>query len=341
MMPIKFDCDQIFQALKDGLIVIDRNFNIVYFNRAFSIMSGISEKKLIGSKCYDLFPGPLCQNSNCPIAKIGKGVEQLSYDGDKHCMSGKHISCVVKASPLRDEEGKTVGIVETITDVSLLKQTQQELFESRERLRKAMGGIIQAMSLTIEKRDPYTAGHQRRVAKLCRAIGTELGLDWERIQGLRMAAAIHDLGKIHVPAAILNKPGKLSNHELGIIRQHSQTAYEILKGIDFPWPLAEAIYQHHERLDGSGYPRGLKSDEIILESRILAVADVVESMSSFRPYRKELGMEKAIAELKSKSGILYDPEIVKICLEILIEYGFDFKTKFRKKDSSSPGISAT
>jgi PAS domain S-box-containing protein len=340
-MTIKFDCNQIFQALKDGLIVIDRNFNIVYVNRAFSIMSGISEEELIGSKCYDLFSGPFCQNDTCPMTKITNDVEQILYDGDKHCKAGKNISCVFKASPLRDEEGRLVGIVETITDVSLLKKTQQELFESRERLRKAMGGIIQAMSLTIEKRDPYTAGHQRRVAKLCRAIGTELGLDWERIQGLRMAAAIHDLGKIHVPAAILNKPGKLSDHELGIIRQHPQTAYEILKGIDFPWPLAEAIYQHHERLDGSGYPRGLRGDEIILEARILAVADVVESMSSFRPYRKELGMEKAIAELRSKSGILYDPEIVKICLEIFTLHGFDFKTKFRKHRQSSGEISAT
>jgi PAS domain S-box-containing protein len=334
-MPIKFDCDQIFQALKDGLIVIDRNFNIVYVNKAFSIMSGISEEELFGRKCYDLFPGPLCHNDNCPAAQISNGVEQLTYDGDKHCKTGRHISCVVKASPLRDEEGKLVGIVETITDVSILKQTQQELFESRERLRKAMGGIIQAMSLTIEKRDPYTAGHQRRVAKLCRAIGTELGLDWERIQGLRMAAAIHDLGKIHVPAAILNKPGKLSGHELGIIRQHPQTAYEILKGIDFPWPLAEAIYQHHERLDGSGYPRGLKGDEIILEARILAVADLIESMSSFRPYRQQLGMEKAIAELRNKSGILYDSEVAKICLELFTLHGFNFKTKFRKQDSSS------
>lgn len=334
-MEFQLDCHQIFEALKDGLIVIDRNFNIIYVNKAFSTMSDLSENELVGKKCYDLFPGNLCHQEKCPLVQITNGVEKISYDGENHCKVGKGISCVVKASVIRDEQGRPAGIVETVTDVSILKKTEQELFESRERLRKAMGGIIQAMSLTIEKRDPYTAGHQRRVAKLCRAIGTELGLDWERIQGLRMAAAIHDLGKIHVPAAILNKPGKLTDHELGIIRQHPQTAYEILKGIDFPWPLAEAIYQHHERLDGSGYPRGLKGDEVILEARILAVADVVESMSSFRPYRKEIGVEKALLELKNKSGILYDPEVVKICLNLFVKNGFDFKSKFRKPRFSS------
>ena len=187
------------------------------------------------------------------------------------------------------------------------------------------------MSLTIEKRDPYTAGHQRRVAKLCRAIGTELGLDWECIQGLRMAAAIHDLGKIHIPAAILNKPGRLSEHEMAIIRQHAQTAYEILKNIDFPWPIAEAIYQHHERLDGSGYPRGLSGDDILLEARILSVADVAEAISSFRPYRQALGTETAMAELRRGRGTLFDPDIVDICLELFEVKGFDFNVKFFKR----------
>jgi len=332
-MTITFDCNQVFQALKDGLIVIDRNFNIIKVNRTFSIMAGIAETESVGKKCYDLFAGPLCHNAKCPMIQIENGAEQMTFDGNQHCKVFKNMSYVVKICPYRDNEGKVAGMVETIADVSLLKKTQQELFESRERLRKAMGGIIQAMSLTIEKRDPYTAGHQRRVAKLCRAIGTEFGLDWERIQGLRMAAAIHDLGKIHVPAAILNKPGKLSDHELGIIRQHPQTAFEILKNIDFPWPLAEAIYQHHERLNGSGYPRGLKGDEIILEARILAVADVVESMSTFRPYRKELGIEKAILELQNNSGILYDSEVVNICMELITTHGFNSKTKFRKQPS--------
>jgi HD-GYP domain-containing protein (c-di-GMP phosphodiesterase class II) len=190
-----------------------------------------------------------------------------------------------------------------------------------------MGAIIHAISTTIEKRDPYTAGHQRRVTKLCRAIATHMDFDWERIQGLRMAAAIHDLGKINVPSAILNKPGPISEHELAIIQMHPHTAYEILKDIQFPWPLAETIYQHHERLDGSGYPRQLNGESILLEARILAVADVVESITSFRPYRPELGMEAALAEIESNKGVLYDFSVVEICVALVKRHGFDFETK--------------
>jgi HD-GYP domain-containing protein (c-di-GMP phosphodiesterase class II) len=206
-------------------------------------------------------------------------------------------------------------------------------------MRKTMGAVIQAISLTIEKRDPYTAGHQRRVAKLCRAIATEMGFTWGRIQGLRMAAAIHDLGKIHVPAAILNKPGPMTDHEMAIIRQHPQTAYEILKGIQFPWPIAETIYQHHERLDGSGYPRGLKEDEIIMEARILGVADVVESIYSFRPYRPSRGPEAAREELINGRGTLYDSRVVDVCERLIYTKGFDFETKtwqrYRKNDETA------
>jgi HD-GYP domain-containing protein (c-di-GMP phosphodiesterase class II) len=204
---------------------------------------------------------------------------------------------------------------------------KQALSRSHDRLRKNMGAIIQAMSTTIEKRDPYTAGHQRRVAKLCRAIATQLGFSWERIQGLRMAAAIHDLGKINIPSAILNKPGPISEHELAIIQMHPRTAYEILKDIQFPWPLAETIYQHHERLDGSGYPRHLKMDQILLEARILAVADVVESIASFRPYRPQLGLEAAIDEIQAHKGVLYDASVVEICTALISQQGFDVETK--------------
>ena len=200
-----------------------------------------------------------------------------------------------------------------------LKTAQAELQQSSDRLRKTMGGIIQAMSLTIEKRDPYTAGHQRRVTKLCRAIATTMGFSWERIQGFRMAAVIHDLGKIQVPAAILSKPGQLTENEFGIIKTHPQVGFDILKGIEFAWPIAQIVYQHHERMDGSGYPRGLCGEEILPEARILAVADVVEAMSSHRPYRPALGLKKAIAEIRSQKGVLYDTDVVEACLKVLAE----------------------
>ncbi len=200
-----------------------------------------------------------------------------------------------------------------------LKAAQAELQESSDRLRKTMGGIIQAMSLTIEKRDPYTAGHQRRVTRLCRVIATIMGFSWERIQGFRMAAVIHDLGKIQVPAEILSKPGKLTENEFGIIKTHPQIGFDILKGIEFSWPIAQIVYQHHERMDGSGYPRGLAGEDILSEARILAVADVVEAMSSHRPYRPALGPERAIDEIRQQRGILYDAEAVDACLKAIDE----------------------
>jgi HD-GYP domain-containing protein (c-di-GMP phosphodiesterase class II) len=200
-----------------------------------------------------------------------------------------------------------------------LKTAQAELQSSSDRLRKTMGGIIQAMSLTIEKRDPYTAGHQRRVTKLCRAIATIMGFSWERIQGFRMAAAIHDVGKIRVPAEILSKPGRLTENEFGIIKTHPQIGFDILKGIEFAWPIAQIVFQHHERMDGSGYPQGLSGAEILTEARILAVADVVEAMSSHRPYRPALGLDKATAEIRQNKGVLYDADVVDACLKAMAE----------------------
>jgi HD-GYP domain-containing protein (c-di-GMP phosphodiesterase class II) len=245
---------------------------------------------------------------------------------------------IVTISAYPDETGDIAGYVERFTDASAFRRVEQALNRSHDRLRKNMGAIIQAISTTIEKRDPYTAGHQRRVTKLCRAIATHMDFDWERIQGLRMAAAIHDLGKINIPSAILNKPSPISEHELAIIQMHPYTAYEILKDIQFPWPIAETIYQHHERLDGSGYPRQLKGEEILLEARILAVADVVESIASFRPYRPELGLEAAVTEIESNRGVLYDASVVEICIKLTKQHGFDFETKVWKQYRRSKKI---
>lgn len=244
------------------------------------------------------------------MIRIGEGAEKLRYEGDKHFASGRSAPGIITASAFRSADGNLAGMVEIVSDMT-------PLYESRERFRKAMGGVIQAMSLTMEKRCPYTAGHQRRVTKLCRAIAGELGFSWERTQGLRMAAAIHDLGKILVPAAILNKSGTMSVHELGIIRDHAQTAYDILKAIDFPWPIAETIYQHHERMDGSGYPRQLKGQAILLEARILAVADVLDAITCFRSYRPAIGLQTAMAELNAQRGKQFDPMVVDACLRVL------------------------
>jgi len=172
---------------------------------------------------------------------------------------------------------------------------------------------------------PYTAGHQIRTADLARAIATEMGFTKERIDGLRMAGSIHDIGKLSVPAEILSKPTKLTKIEFSLIKEHSQKGYEMLKDIESPWPLAEMVYQHHERMNGSGYPRNLKGDDILMEARILAVADVVESMASHRPYRPALGIDAAMKEIESNRGILYDIGAVDICLRLFREKGFQLE----------------
>jgi HD-GYP domain-containing protein (c-di-GMP phosphodiesterase class II) len=181
---------------------------------------------------------------------------------------------------------------------------------------------LTAISSTVEMRDPYTAGHQRRVADLAAAIARQMGLEEERAHGIRLASTVHDLGKVHVPAEVLSKPGRLSELEFRFIQVHPQAGHDILKAIEFPWPIAQTVLQHHERLDGSGYPQGARGDAIILEARILAVADVVEAMASHRPYRPSLGLEAAFAEISDKRGVLFDPAVVDACLELFREQGY-------------------
>ena len=188
--------------------------------------------------------------------------------------------------------------------------------DSRRRLERSFAQTIEALAATIEVRDPYTAGHQQRTTAIAEAIAKRLGLDQDRLRGLFIAGTVHDIGKISVPTSILSKPGKLDELEFALIQKHSQTGYEILRGIEFPWPVAEIVHQHHERLDGSGYPRGLKGDDILLEARILAVADVLEAISSHRPYRPSLGIDFALEELKKQAGDKLDSQVVETCLAL-------------------------
>lgn len=181
-----------------------------------------------------------------------------------------------------------------------------------------------ALATMLEKRDPYTAGHQQRVANLSERIALELGLSNDIAHGIRLAGMVHDIGKIQVPAEVLNKPGKLTDLEISLIRLHPQVGYDILKAIRSPWPIPDAVLQHHERLDGSGYPHGLKSEQIIIEARILAVADTVEAMSSHRPYRAGLGLDAALAEISKQRGIQLDPNVVDVCLQLFNEKGYKF-----------------
>jgi len=205
------------------------------------------------------------------------------------------------------------------------KRAEEESKRYSEKLQELIENITKAIALTTEMRDPYTSGHQLRVTQLAYAISKEMGLNKEVIAGIRVAGSLHDIGKMYIPSEILTKPGKLTEIEFDMIRTHPEAGYSIVKMIDFPWPVASIVLQHHERMDGSGYPAGLSGKDILLEARILGVADVVEAMASHRPYRPALGIDKALAEISQKRGSLYDPEVVDVCLKLFTEKKFKFK----------------
>ena len=227
------------------------------------------------------------------------------------------------ASPLgRLPDGRRL-MLSMAVDVTDYRQSEAQRQQGVEKLQRALSDAVEAMARAMAKRDPYTAGHQDRVAELSAALARELGLDTEQARGLHMGAGIHDVGKIYVPSEILNRPGRLSAAEMAIIHAHCEVGHDIVKHIEFPWPVADIILQHHERLDGSGYPQGLKGQEICLEARILAVADTVEAMSSYRPYRPSLGIDAALAEIERNRGRLYDSDVVGACLNLFRHKGFE------------------
>ncbi|MBU2621045.1 MAG: HD-GYP domain-containing protein [Proteobacteria bacterium] len=219
----------------------------------------------------------------------------------------------------------SLAIVGIARDITERKQAYKKLQDTLESLRKSFRTTIQVMVSAIETRDPYTSGHQKRSADLARAIALEMGLSQDIIEAIRMAGPIHDIGKLSIPAEILSKPGKLSDIEFFLIKEHARKGYEMLKDVESPWPLAEIVYQHHERMDGSGYPRNLKGDEILIEARILSVADVVEAMASHRPYRAGLGIDAALNEIEKNRGIFYDNTVADACLRLFREKGFQLE----------------
>ena len=218
--------------------------------------------------------------------------------------------------PIYDIDGRLIAIEGIARDVT-------ERQKANEALKRAFNSVVSVLSDMLNLKDPYTQFHEKNVAKLALEIAERMGLDEFTIESIRVASMVHDIGKINIPTEILSKPGKLSDIEFEMIKKHPETAYEILRKVDLPWPVADIVYQHHERLDGSGYPRHLKSDEILLEAKIIIVADVIEAMSSHRPYRAALGFEAAMEEIKKNAGVLYDAKIVQICTSIL-EEGFRF-----------------
>ncbi|TET10184.1 HD domain-containing protein [Candidatus Aerophobetes bacterium] len=311
------------ESMSEGVIMVNGDGRVVVANPV--------AKKLLGVKDED-HP----ENNNLTELFKNSDLAELSEDGLLRSGNGKTRREIRITNPreavldtsisfIKDAQGTVIGKTIVLHDITKLRRAEEQLQQSFESLQKAIRETIQVVASTVEVRDPYTAGHQRRVTSLASAIAAEMGLSKDQIDGIRMAGMIHDLGKISVPAEILSKPGRITEREFDIIKSHSQVGHDILKTIEPPWPIAQIVLQHHERMDGSGYPQGLSGRDIMLEARILAVADVVEAMASHRPYRPALGIDKALEEISKKQRILYDPHVVDACLKLFTERRFQFE----------------
>jgi PAS domain S-box-containing protein len=315
----------VFASIQDGMSIMDLNLNILKVNPSMEKWYPHA-MPLVGKKCYQAYHGQSVPCRPCPAHRtIITGKPHFETIARKGINGNIFGWFEVYSFPWRNNDsGKVQGVINYIRDITYRLQVEEEIEDSLKKVQKTLNGTVIALSSIIETRDPYTAGHQRRVVQIACAIAQEMGYAQHMIDGLRVMGFLHDIGKMAVPAEILCKPSKLSEFEFNLIRAHPQIAYDILKEIEFPWPVATAVFQHHERLNGSGYPMGLSGRDIIMEARILAVADVTEAIASHRPYRPALGLEKALEEISQNDGILYDQNVVNACLTLFNEKSFDF-----------------
>lgn len=301
--------------MKDGLLI--------EANKRFEDIVGWKRWKVIGKKAEEWSAGFWVDLSaqKLMVKELRAGRDIMDREFEFRRSDGSVRKGIYSARPITVDDEKCLIFI--LQDITAQRVTDAQLRHTLESLKNAVGTTIQVLVSALESRDPYTAGHQLRVAHLACAIAEEMGIVEEKIDGIRLAGSIHDIGKISIPTEILAKPSKLTDLEFSLIKEHSQIGYEMLRHVESPWPLAQIVRQHHERLDGSGYPNKLKGDEIILEARILAVADVVEAMASHRPYRASLGIESALEEIRNKKGIIFDGAVVNACLKLFMEKGYE------------------
>jgi len=322
---IKNELQMILDSVPALIIYKDTEGRIIRTNKTFADSLKVSVKGIVGKTTEELFPKEQAEKMRKDDREViisGKPKRDIiqPYDTPEETRW-----VIIDKMPYKDKEGKVTGVISFAKDITVQRKSEQELKQTYQSLKKTMDATIQTVSKMIEVKDPYTAGHQQRVSQLTTAIAKGLNLSRDKIEGIRVASLIHDIGKISVPTEILSKSITLSDIEFSLIKRHSQIGYDILKSIDFSNPVAQIVLQHHERLNGSGYPNKLKDDEILLEARIIGVADVVEAMSSHRPYRQALGIDKALEEISQNKCTLYDPVIVDTCLRIFKEKEFKFK----------------
>jgi len=350
------------QQILEGVLIIDFAGNVLYCNESALKMFGFEKPEdSIGKNVYDFLNPKYREMIAENMAKVFKGEGAFLAPYQVKTRYGKEfwIESLGQRITYQDKPAELV-VIRDITErkkvemalrksrcelevkveertkelsksnkrlrkeISEHKKTEKKLKENLEITRRILQEVVGALASAVEAKDPHTAGHQKRVAELASMIAKELGLSEEQVNVVYFASIIHDIGKIHIPAEILTKPGRLSEIELSLIRSHTKFGYEILKDIEFPWPIAQIVYQHHEKMDGSGYPVGLSGNDIIFEARIVLVADVVEAISNYRPYRPALGVEVALNEISKNKGILYDPDVVKACLKVFRKKKFKF-----------------
>ena len=311
-------------AIPDIIIRTDLAGNIVFANDVAARLNGNGgPQALVGRNVFD-FVVPEDREKAALASRRMFDVRIGAQEIGLAFSNGAVVPFEIDGAVLRNAEGAPYGIVYLCRNIAERKRAETDLRDGLAKLRSTLKASIDSLASAIEMRDPYTAGHQERVTDLARAIALEMGLSAEHVEAIEIAGVIHDIGKLYVPAEILSKPTKLTELEYALIKMHAQAGYTILSKIDFPWPIARIVHEHHELVNGSGYPQGLAGKDILLEARILCVADVVEAMSSHRPYRPALGIGAALEEIAQKRGILYDREVVDACLKIFREKLFKF-----------------
>jgi putative nucleotidyltransferase with HDIG domain/PAS domain S-box-containing protein len=309
----------VLDAFPYYVMIVTDDHRVVAANAALYQEFGVSAEEVIGSHCPASIHGLLDgeRYPACPIdlaVSTGEDVTLEVHDED----TGRWM---LTAAYSLARPGQRL-FLHTALDITAHKKAEQRERDTLERLHETLIATANVTARAVEAKDPYTAGHQRRVAELSAAIATALGYDATSVEAVRVAGVVHDLGKIGIPSEILNKPGRLTAEEYDFIKQHPSIGSAILEPVDFPWPIAQIVQQHHERIDGSGYPHGLRDGDIMPESRIIAVADVVEAMSLPRPYRAGLGVESALEEIERGSGTLFDPDVVAACSRLFRDDGF-------------------
>ena len=322
----------------DSFLICDNDENIIFANDATMRLYGTTDKNdIIGKNVSNLIDKREIHNFF-----VNNKKEETFTTFEHNLMTNTDETIPVESSiaVMRDIDLNQIGFVYITRDIRERKKVEneiqdyrdhledlvdartKELHESVQKLHKTLEGVVQSMANTVESRDPYTAGHQKRVAEIAGSIARIMGLPEDTIDSIKIAGLVHDVGKIYVPAEILSRHGDLDEVEFLMVKKHPQVGYNILKSIDFPWPIAEIVFQHHEKINGSGYPQGLKSDEILLEAKIICVADVVEAMTIHRPYREGLGLEEALKEIDGNKGIFYDEKVALACLKLFREEGY-------------------